>query len=207
MSITAQIKNKIRTYPRNKLLTFGEIRNKLDKDINTNSFRQAMHRLHKQGVITLKDNGHFIKEDQFKIYLFVYGSLKKGFNNHHILFDANYISKASTIGKFAMFTETDKNYPYIIKDERIGQRIDGELYEITRKDVLDKIDTFEGAPFYFQRKDVMIKTRSKKLKAKTYVLANPKVPLEQKPLKSWQKNKIIKEKFDFKSYYENNIAG
>lgn len=205
MNITTQIKNKIRTYPVNKPFTFIEVRGKIDSSINANSFRQAMHRLHKQGVITIKDRGEFVKEEKFKIYLFVYGSLKKGFKNNYLLSGANYISKASTIGKFAMFAETGKDFPYIIKDERIGKKIDGELYEITRKEILQDIDTLEGAPTYFEQKNVMIKTRSKTFRAKTYVLTNAKVPLEQKPMQSW-KSKVIKNNFDFDTYFNKIVA-
>ncbi len=201
MTISNKIKIKLNHYPNGKVISFKELRLQLDNTTKVDTFRKALHRLHQQGVITINSRGQFIKEEQFKVYLFVYGSLKKGFQNNDILSKANYISKAKTSSKFAMYKETDKDYPYIIKDNSIGQNIDGELYEITRRDLLEKIDSFEGAPDYFKRTDLMVTTRSKKVKAKTYVLSTPRVPLNTKPLKSWS-NDTIKLNIDFDAYFK-----
>jgi len=201
MTISDKIKKKLSKYPNDKIISFRDMRSHLDDNTNIDSFRKALHRLHKQGVITISGRGKFIKEEQFRVYLFVYGSLKKGFQNNDILAEANYISKAKTISKFAMYKEDNKNYPYIIKDSLVGQKIDGELYEITRKDLLEKIDNFEGAPNYFKQTNVFITTRSKKLRAKTYILSIPKVPLNEKPMKSWTDHNV-KLNIDFDAYYK-----
>lgn len=201
MTIVKQIKKKLYQYSDDDIISFKELRLQLDNTIKVDSFRRALHRLHKQGVITINNRGSFVKAKEFKVYLFVYGSLKKGFENNDMLSQANYISKAKTVNKFAMYKEIDKEYPYIIKDASLGQNIDGELYEITRKDVLEQIDTFEGAPDYFKQTSIMIITRRQKLKAKTYVLATPRVPLHAKPLKIWKKHPI-KLNIDFDAYYK-----
>ncbi|MEA3523462.1 MAG: gamma-glutamylcyclotransferase family protein [Campylobacterota bacterium] len=204
MTISDQIKKQLYKYPNNQTISFENLRLCMNNTTNIDSFRKALHRLHKQGIITINGRGQFIKEEKFRIYLFVYGSLKKGFQNHTMLSEANYISKAQTTSKFAMYTEDNQNYPYIIKDNITGQKIDGELYEITRKDLLDKIDDFEGAPNYFKQTIVSITTRSKKIKAKTYILSSPKVPLYEKPMKSWT-NHNIRLNIDFDAYYKSFI--
>ena len=204
MTISDQIKRKLYKYPSDENISFKEIRLQLDNTTNVDSFRKAIHRLHKQGFITIKSRGQFVKEEQFKVYLFVYGSLKKGFQNNDILSGAKYISKAKTSSKFAMYKEDNQNYPYIIKDDLIGQNIDGEVYKITRKDLLEKVDNFEGAPDYFKRTSILVTTRSKKIKAKTYILSMPKVPLNKQPLKSWT-NHTIKLDIDFDAYYKSII--
>ena len=200
MTISEKIKRKLSKYPNDKAISFKELRSELGADINVDSLRKALHRLHRQGVITINSRGQFKKEDPFKIYLFVYGSLKKGFQNNDILSEANYISKAKTTSKFAMYKERGKDYPYMIRDSSTGQEIDGELYEITRKDVLDKIDIFEGAPDYFKRTNLVVNTRSREVKAKTYILSTPRVPSDQIPLKSWTQNSI-KLNIDFDAYF------
>lgn len=205
MKISDKIKTKLYKCPKNRIISFKELRLQLDGDINVDSYRKALHRFHKQGLITISSRGKFIKEEPFKVYLFVYGSLKKGFPNNDILSQANYISKAKTLSKFAMYKEINKNYPYIIKDNNIGQNIEGELYQITRKDLLEKIDAFEGSPDYFKRIDVMVKTRNKNIKAKTYILAAPKVPINKKQLKSWDNN-TIKLDIDFDAYYKSILC-
>jgi gamma-glutamylcyclotransferase (GGCT)/AIG2-like uncharacterized protein YtfP len=205
MNLSNQIKKKLSQFSDDKIITFMDLRSQMDKEINVDSFRKALHRLHKQGVITINGRGEFIKEEQFKTYIFVYGSLKKGFENHDILSEANYISKAKTLRKFAMYKEENQDYPYIIDDAKHGQNIDGEVYEITRKDILQRVDDFEGAPTYFKHENIFVKTRKGKIKVKTYVLSAPRVPLNQEPLKSWVQHKR-KIHMDFNAYYQSILG-
>ncbi len=205
MTISSQIKKKLSQFPYDQSISFKEFRMQMDNEINIDSFRKSLHRLHEQGIITIHSRGHFTREQKFEEYLFVYGSLKKGFDNHTILKEAKYISKAKTIDKFAMYKEEDRNYPYIVKNEIIGQSIEGELYQITREDVLKKIDDFEDAPRYFKHENIWIKTRSRKVKATTYVLSNSKSSLNQKPLKCWIENKI-KIDMNFDDYYKSILG-
>ncbi len=139
--------------------------------------------------------------DSYKEYLFVYGSLKRGFENHSILSTAKYISKAQTTSKFAMFIEDNHNYPYIIESQKvIGMNIDGELYEIINKDTLNKVNAFEGVPFHFKCEDIYVQTdKNKSIKAKAYILATKKIPLNQKPIKVFKSRKI-KVNIDFDEY-------
>jgi len=172
--------------------------------IDKNNDIKALHRLDEQGLITINSRGHLC-EQKFEKYLFVYGSLKKGFDNHSILKKAKYISKAKTIDKFVMYKEENRNYPYIVKNDIIGQSIEGEVYHITHKDVLQKIDEFENAPRYFRHENISIKTRSKIIEATTYILSNSKSPLNQKPLKCWIENKI-KIDMNFDDYYKSILG-
>jgi len=205
MNLSNQIKKKLSQFSDDKIITFRDLRSQMNEEINVNSFRKALHRLHKQGIITINGRGQFIKEEKFKIYLFVYGSLKKGFENHDILSDANYISQAKTLRKFAMYKEENHDYPYIIDDAQYGQNIDGEVYEITRQDLLQRVDEFEGAPTYFKHENIFVQTRTRRIKVKTYVLSSPRVPLNQKPLKSWVQNKR-KVHMDFDAYYQSILG-
>lgn len=205
MKISNQIKRQLSYFPYGTSISFKELRVKLNKEINVDSFRKALHRLHEQGIITIHSRGHFMREEKFEAYLFVYGSLKKGFDNHIILKEANYISKAKTLDKFAMYKDGDRNYPYIVKNELIGQAIEGELYQIRRKDILKKIDDFEDAPRYFKHENIWIKTRSKKVKATTYVLSSSKSSLNQKPLTCWVE-KRIKIDMNFDDYYKSILG-
>jgi len=81
------------------------------------------------------------------IKLFVYGSLKKGFENNDILKEIGiYKAKAKTIKKFPMVIN-DKNgfvkFPYLLNQEGTGLFIKGEIWEIhpTKLKILDKFET------------------------------------------------------------------
>ena len=205
MKLSKKIKKVLTQFEYEQTITFKELRLELDETIKIDTLRKTLHRLHKKGIITINGRGQFIKEKEFKVYLFVYGSLKKGFENHDILSEANYISKAKTLRKFAMYKEDNKDYPYIIDDKFTGQSIDGEVYEITRRDLLNRVDDFENSPSYFKHEDIFVQTRSRKMKVKTYILSMPKVPLNQKPFQSWCENKI-KINIDFNEYYQSILG-
>jgi gamma-glutamylcyclotransferase (GGCT)/AIG2-like uncharacterized protein YtfP len=83
--------------------------------------------------------------------IFVYGTLKKGFHNHHFIEtqDHAFIAEATSVDKLVLY-----NYwglPYVRKplEGEEGNYIKGELYGI--KD-LSMIDHLEGAPTHYHQK-------------------------------------------------------
>lgn len=76
--------------------------------------------------------------------LFVYGTLKKGFRNHHFLKGARLLSDEAEMEGFLLHLG---GYPGMIDGHGI---VHGELYEIT-EDMLPALDRLEGVPVLFQR--------------------------------------------------------
>jgi gamma-glutamylcyclotransferase (GGCT)/AIG2-like uncharacterized protein YtfP len=87
-----------------------------------------------------------------KHLLFVYGTLKSGFWNHHYLEDSEYLGKAETKEKYAMYVG---GIPFVVKGQKVST-IKGEVYEVS-KDVLKEIDRLEGHPFAYRREKVKVK--------------------------------------------------
>jgi len=204
MSKAEQIKKFITKLPFHKDFTFKFIRENLP-DLSTDVIRINLHRLHDNGLITIKGRGFFSKEDEyFEVFLFVYGSLKKGFENEHILNKAKYISKATTVRKFAMYLAKGREYPYLLKDRPLNT-IEGELYKIARKDLLKKIDIFEGSPDYYTRESIEVKSRSFETNKRvfTYFYINKKDHKKKKPITKWKKQ----EPFDIEAYYKKIMEG
>ena len=85
-----------------------------------------------------------------------------------------------------MFEDSFGNYPYLIT--KPISKIDGELYQINREELLERIDEFEGAPDYYQRKKIKVKTHHGVNIAYVYVRKDADIPLNQEPLKVWQNN-------------------
>ncbi|MEO1954424.1 MAG: gamma-glutamylcyclotransferase family protein [Campylobacterales bacterium] len=184
MTIIDKIERQINALPINKIVPFSYI--KL-KDVSKDTIRKYLHRLHDRGLISIEKRGYFKKIEPFNEFLFVYGSLKKGFDNHKLLQKyAKRVGKASTVGKFAMYEDSFGNYPYLVKEP--VTKVIGELYEIKRKELLDKIDEFEGAPEYYQRKKIKVKTHKGVNLAFVYIREDEEIPKEQEPLKIWENN-------------------
>jgi len=83
--------------------------------------------------------------------LFVYGTLKKQFSNHHYLRGAQYLGKGRTLHKYGMYVN---GIPYVIKDQPTSF-IYGELYQVEAEQ-LERIDRLEGHPEWYCREQVQI---------------------------------------------------
>lgn len=184
MSYTEKIHRKVQSLDSNAVLPFSAAR---VEGISIDTTRKILHRLHDKGIITIVKKGYFKKEESFNELLFVYGSLKKGFDNHNLLSKyAKRLGKAHTVKKFAMFEDSFGNYPYII-DTPVS-RINGELYQITRAELMQRIDEFEGAPDYYIRKKIEVKSHHGIKRAFVYVRPNATLPTNKQPLKEWTNN-------------------
>jgi len=196
-----KIERKIHKLPLNTIVPFSQLK---IEDISTDTLRKILHRLHDKGLITITNRGEFKRIEPFKEMLFVYGSLKKGFDNHNLLRKhTKRIGKAITMGKFGMFEDSFGNYPYLIPIPKM--RIHGELYEIQRKELLERLDTFEGYPEYYERKKILVKTHKGTVRAFVYIQPHTAIPQGQKPLREWKADTDYKMK-QLDTYLENAIG-
>lgn len=91
-----------------------------------------------------------------KVYVFVYGSLKMGYENNYILENATFVSDAITCDKFQMYPVQSGEYPFLIKSEK-AYPIMGEVYEINNQAILDCLDVLEGYPEFYTKEFINIK--------------------------------------------------
>ena len=108
-----------------------------------------------------------------KVFLFVYGSLKKGFINEHILEGCSLvIDSCKTDKEYEMYPCKNYLFPYLYDTNReIGKQIKGELYELKRETVENKLDVFEGTDNgLYERKTIkVILPNGEKLHAEAYI--------------------------------------
>jgi gamma-glutamylcyclotransferase (GGCT)/AIG2-like uncharacterized protein YtfP len=97
-------------------------------------------------------------------YLFVYGTLMRGYGNHVLLKDSEFIDTASTEKEYKLVAngipfllEVDSSYPVL-----------GEIYKIN-DETLPSIDALEGHPYMYERKIIsVISSAGEVYKAWTY---------------------------------------
>ena len=190
MSYIEKIERKIKSLHNDTTIPFSDA--KVD-GVSTDTLRKVLHRLHDKGSISIVRRGYFKKEEPYSELLFVYGSLKKGFDNHNLLSKyAKRLGKARTVKKFGMFEDSFGNYPYLIPAPYT--RIQGELYEIQRKELMDKLDKFEGSPEYYERKKIEVKSHHGVQRAFVYIQPHTTAPENQEPLKEWKDDTQLKVK-------------
>ncbi|ABE51304.1 gamma-glutamylcyclotransferase family protein [Methanococcoides burtonii] len=86
--------------------------------------------------------------------LFVYGTLKRGYVNHHLLERSTFVLETCTEKKFQILDMGD--FPAVVKDVPVST-IDGELFNVDDSTLSD-IDAFEGE--WFSREEVVLQDSS-----------------------------------------------
>jgi gamma-glutamylcyclotransferase (GGCT)/AIG2-like uncharacterized protein YtfP len=85
--------------------------------------------------------------------VFVYGTLKRGIQNHHLLRGAEYVGNAYTIECFTMF---NVGFPVIRTSESEEARsVFGEVYDVDDT-ILARLDRLENNGVMYDRKTVQI---------------------------------------------------
>ncbi|OCC14790.1 hypothetical protein DBT_1850 [Dissulfuribacter thermophilus] len=104
-------------------------------------------------------------------YLFVYGTLKKGFVNHSYLRGAKFVGKAYTKSKYALYVG---EYPFVVKNQPLSN-IFGELYEINEA-ILSHVDELEEHPDLYCREKVpvIIEEKEEEVLAWIYFFPRPR---------------------------------
>ena len=74
------------------------------------------------------------------MYVFVYGSLKRGFPNHRLIERSKFICNTQTSECYAMLDLHD--FPGVVKERKISN-IKGEVYDL-EDTAVKRLDEFEG---------------------------------------------------------------
>lgn len=82
-----------------------------------------------------------------KTLVFVYGTLKKGYSNHHYLHGQTFIQEAETLPNYRLWD--CGRYPCMVEDKK-GNSIQGEVWEVDEH-CLRAMDRLEGVPFLYRR--------------------------------------------------------
>jgi len=106
-------------------------------------------------------------------YVFVYGSLKQGFHNNHVLEDSEFIKKIALKG---ISLHEGPGFPFAQKQP--NARTEGEIYKVSSK-VLKHLDHLEGHPNWYVRKSFKIGGLSK-----VWIYLNPEEAAEQPVIKN-----------------------
>tara|TARA_R110002167_G_scaffold7683_12_gene36198 strand:- start:2012 stop:2368 length:357 start_codon:yes stop_codon:yes gene_type:complete len=85
--------------------------------------------------------------------VFVYGTLRQGYNNHKLLLNCEFIDAGRTVNNYAMYAN---GIPYVSDNEQVSQ-IYGELYLVNQR-ILFNLDMLEGHPSWYKRKKIAIET-------------------------------------------------
>lgn len=109
-----------------------------------------------------------------KHLVFVYGTLRKGHCNHHLLKDAHFYGIGMTEGLYAMYLKN--GYPYVTSTE-YRYPIVGELFAVD-DDTLGVLDKFEGHPRHYERRESPVRAGAEPYVAWIYFRDPPGVLMQ-----------------------------
>jgi gamma-glutamylaminecyclotransferase len=113
------------------------------------------------------------------MYVFVYGSLKKGFYNESLLQKASYIGESITCEKYSLYKTNLDPYPFLLEENNNETtNITGEIYKID-ENILKILDRLEGYPNFYDRKIIEVISENTSYSAIAYFLKN-KATLENR---------------------------
>ena len=101
--------------------------------------------------------------------MFVYGTLKRGFPNHHLLPSATYLGEAASLEPYPLVVASQWFTPTLIAEPGQGLPVRGELYR-TDGEGLAELDRLEGRglSFGFDRSPIEVELASEIMGAWTY---------------------------------------
>lgn len=87
--------------------------------------------------------------------LFIYGTLKRGHSNNHLLQNSQYQTETTTTPEYRLYD--CGHYPALIKTPHNGNKIKGEIWEIP-PNTIKTLDTLEGTPWLYTRTEIQTET-------------------------------------------------
>ena len=100
--------------------------------------------------------------------VFVYGTLKRGFCNHTLLDEAEFIGEATTVERFGFYLGADdyapvvEEIPYLYRQPKAANEamaVHGVVWEISPA-TLWQLDRLEGHPDWYQRENIQVQMDS-----------------------------------------------
>lgn len=82
--------------------------------------------------------------------VFVYGTLKRGYHNHHLMqqIGAEFVCAGRTIERFPLVVH---GLPYLLDLPETGHQVEGEIYRVSREGFV-ALDHLEGHPDWYRRR-------------------------------------------------------
>ena len=103
------------------------------------------------------------------MFVFVYGTLKRGYSNHHWMGQAVYTDTAHTADQYVLYART---YPCMMRGPPT-YHVEGEIYVIDDA-ILANLDILEGYPSLYTRDVIdVVRSSGERVKAWAYFCNEP----------------------------------
>jgi len=140
-------------------------------------------------------------DSSLKHLVFVYGTLKSGEPNSHVMTDSRtgsykLMGLARTLTKFPLIIGSKFNIPFLLNHPHHGHFVEGEVYAVD-EEKLSALDELEAHPSFYQRELQLVEILEDKSRVDVWIYLMP----------SWR-NELYNEETDtFQSYSSKGAHG
>lgn len=106
-----------------------------------------------------------------EMLMMVYGTLMTRFHNNILLEEQTLLGECETKEKYTMFVNS---IPYVYPHSETST-IKGELWKVTGKQAIDRLDSLEGHPDWYNRREIIIIHNGEEKKAWLYFMPDESV--------------------------------
>lgn len=159
--------------------------------VSVNTERKTFERYNKSdwhrhdGVWYSKDNVLMTN------YIAVYGTLKFGYSNYsRFLGNSKFIDSAETCDRYPLIVD---GLPYMVEEKGLGYHVDVDVFAVSDSQ-LATIDTLEGHPRWYQRKQVKVKTLGGK-EILVWIYFNPTIDTYNKQFRKTYEQTIYRSSY------------
>ncbi len=105
------------------------------------------------------------------IYIAAYGTIKRGFGNNRVIYNADkaFVGAGITKEKYAMYSS---GIPFVIKEPKTPIVVD--VFEVEASN-LPRIDSLEGHPNWYRRELIPVLVNGKELQCWLYFMTDNRV--------------------------------
>lgn len=107
------------------------------------------------------------------LLIFVYGTLKKGYHNHHLIARQKFVCEAKTKPVYRLYH--NGGFPCMVEADNNGVSVKGEIYEVDEI-CLKRLDKLEGTPYLYSRETLQIDYPEK---VEVYIFRRPVSALKE----------------------------
>lgn len=127
----------------------------------TINVRNRTYQMYNKHLWTKHSGIWFSKDDVIEDNLIaVYGTLRKGNGNYnYYLADSKHLGKGYTKEKYPLIIE---GLPYLIDKKGVGHNVEVDVFKVSNS-VMQQLDTLEGHPTWYRRKQVLINVGNKEM--------------------------------------------
>jgi gamma-glutamylaminecyclotransferase len=83
-------------------------------------------------------------------YMFVYGTLMRGYGNNRLLRNAEFVGSAKTSERYTLYSS---GIPFLTEGEMVN--VKGEVFKVN-EEILPSVDILEGHPVWYRRKIISV---------------------------------------------------